>query len=87
MRVSAKPTADSHAADVIGLVLHVSSHDGVWTPMDTIFSESTHITTHHDETTVEHNTMSDDEYGITDNTPLEATLGIEPRYRALQALA
>ena len=95
------PTADSHAADVIGQVLHVSSHDGEWTPMDTmwtpssqsghqmdtIFSESTHITTHHDETTVEHNTMSDDESGITRTSPIEATLGIEPRYRALQALA
>ena len=28
-----------------------------------------------------------DESGITDNATLEATLGIEPRYRALQALA
>ena len=55
--------------------------------MDTIFAESMHTTTHHDEHTVEHNTMSDNESGITRNALLEATLGIEPRYRALQALA
>ena len=50
------------------------------TPKGHHFSESTHITTHHDEPTVEHNTTSDGDAGSTRNDlKREATLGIEPR--------
>ena len=86
-------TAESHAADTIGQVLHVSSHDGQWTPMDTMWTPTSqsghqmdtnfggigHIPTNPDEQSSEHNPMSDDDSGITRNATLEATLGIEPR--------
>ena len=75
-------TANGHQEDTDCIKRTPKGHQ-----KDTIFSESTHITTHHDEPTVEHNSMSNDESGITRNATLEATLGIEPRYRALQALA
>jgi hypothetical protein len=89
------PTADSHAADTIGQVLHSSSHDGHWTPMDTDghhvdtnFGVIGHIPANTDGQSSDRNPMSDDDSGITDNAPLEATLGIEgrtPRTNALRS--
>ena len=74
------PTADSHAADTIGQVLHSSSHDGHWTPMDTDghhvdtnFGVIGHIPANTDGQSSDSNPMSNDDSAMTRNSPLEAT--------------
>jgi len=53
---------------------------------DTNFGETTHTTTEPDGQSSDSNPMSDDDSGITENAPLEATLGIEGRTRRTNAL-
>ena len=66
------PNADSHAAE---------------TPSERFYTRHRKTAnrhhfrwnwTHHDGQSVEHNTKSEDDSGMTRNAPLEATLGIEP---------